>query len=116
MIKLGDFEVAVVSDGTVRFDGGAMFGVVPRVIWEKLYPPDQSNRIECGLNCLLVSTRNDNILIDTGIGDNGDDKFNQRYSITHETTILKSLAQLGLQPSDITIVINTHLHFDHAGW
>src|SRR5882724_891066 len=116
MIKLGDFELAIVSDGTVRFDGGAMFGVVPRVVWEKLYPPDDSNRIACGLNTLLVKTGSDNILIDTGIGDKGDEKFNRRYGIDTGTTVPKTLASLGIQPADITIVINTHLHFDHAGW
>ena len=116
MIKLGDFDLAIISDGTVRFDGGAMFGVVPRVVWEKLYPPDDSNRIACGLNTLLVRTGSENILIDTGIGDKVDDRFNQRYGIDHETTVPKSLASVGLQPSNITIVINTHLHFDHAGW
>lgn len=116
MTKLGDFELAIVSDGTVRFDGGAMFGVVPRVVWEKLFPPDDINRVTCGLNNLLVRTGADNILIDTGIGDKGDEKFNKRYGITHETSVPKSLASLGLEATDITMVINTHLHFDHAGW
>src|SRR5581483_8683755 len=116
MMRLGKFDIAIVSDGTVRFDGGAMFGVVPRVVWEKLFPPDEINRVTCGLKNLLVRTGKDNVLIDTGIGDKGDQKFNQRYGITHETTLLKSLAALGVEPKDITIVINTHLHFDHAGW
>lgn len=114
-MQFGEFQLDTISDGTMRLDGGAMFGVVPKVVWERIIKPDEKNRILIGLNCLLVRTGKENILIDTGVGEKWSESQQAIYAITHPPTIRTSLAMLGLQPSDITIVINTHLHFDHAG-
>ncbi len=92
-----------------------MFGVVPRVLWEKLYPPDEKNRITVALGCLLIQTGKRNILIDTGIGNKLDEKVRQIYGIERNPPLENSLAQYGLTFHDIDIVINTHLHWDHAG-
>ncbi|MDZ7362836.1 MAG: MBL fold metallo-hydrolase [candidate division KSB1 bacterium] len=115
-MKLGDLDIFVVSDGLFRLDGGAMFGVVPRVLWERTDPPDEKNRILMGLNCLLVIRGNEKILIDTGVGDKFDEKFANMFGIHREKTLLDQLADLRLQPEDITHVIMSHLHFDHIGW
>lgn len=114
-MKFGNFELFVLSDGVFHLDGGAMFGVVPKVLWEKLNPPDASNRIRLGLNCLLIKTARENILVDTGVGTIYNDKFASMFGIEKPTNLLKGLAGLGIKPKDITKVILTHLHFDHAG-
>ncbi|HWP41964.1 MAG TPA: MBL fold metallo-hydrolase [Blastocatellia bacterium] len=114
-MRLGSFEIDVISDGTFALDGGAMFSVVPRVLWERHFKPDSLNRVRLGLNALLVRTGRENILIDTGIGHKWDARSRERYSIAHETDILSELGARGLGREDIDIVINTHLHFDHAG-
>ncbi len=114
-VELGDIKIFSLSDGTVRLDGGAMFGVVPRVLWEKTNPPDEKNRILLGINPILIQSGNKNILVETGMGARWDDKFHDIYAIERGRTLHKSLAILGLTPDDIDIVINTHLHFDHAG-
>jgi len=114
-LKLGSVDIFPVSDGEFRLDGGAMFGVVPRAIWERTNPPDEKNRVTLGLNPLLVRTSEANILVDTGIGGKGDKKFNSIYGVDRKRTLRGSLAALGLGPEDIDIVICTHLHFDHAG-
>ncbi|MBI4853766.1 MAG: MBL fold metallo-hydrolase [Acidobacteria bacterium] len=114
-MEIGDFKLDIISDGTLRLDGGAMFGIVPKVIWEKVAKPDEKNRILIGLNCLLIRTPTDNILVDTGIGEKWSEKELSIYAISHPPTILSSLEKVGLKAEDITIVINTHLHFDHAG-
>jgi len=114
-MKFGDFDLFVLSDGVFHLDGGAMFGVVPKVLWEKLNPPNASNRIRLGLNCLLIKTPKENILVDTGIGTIYTEKFASMFGIEKPTNLLKELAGLGLKPGDITKVILTHLHFDHAG-
>jgi len=113
--RLGDFRLDIVSDGTFRLDGGAMFGVVPRVLWERVYPPDERNRIRLGLNTLLIRTPEANVLVDTGIGTKWTDRELDMYGIGHETTAPASLGALGLEVEDIDVVICTHLHFDHAG-
>lgn len=113
--QLGDFRLDIVSDGTFRLDGGAMFGVVPRVLWERVYPPDDRNRIRLGLNALLVRTGAANVLVDTGIGTKWSDRELDMYGIAHETTAPDSLGALGLSVDDIDVVVCTHLHFDHAG-
>jgi glyoxylase-like metal-dependent hydrolase (beta-lactamase superfamily II) len=92
-----------------------MFGVVPRTMWEKSNPPDPFNRIIMGLNLLLVECGGELVLIDTGIGDKFDEKFKDIFSIERRPTLKDSLAEAGFSRHDITIVINTHLHFDHAG-
>ena len=113
-LKLGSFFLYIIESGNIRLDGGAMFGTVPRVLWEKTNPPDEKNRILIGLNLLLVKTGKKNILIDTGSGEKGNNKFNKIYEIEH-VPIYKALSTAGIKPSEIDIVINTHLHFDHAG-
>lgn len=114
-MKLGAFEIYPVSDGRFRLDGGAMFGVVPKVLWEKCCPADDLNRIALSLTALLIIANGKNILVDTGLGHKEDEKFQRMFAIERTPTILESLERLGLGPEDIHLVINTHLHFDHAG-
>ena len=111
---LGDFELTVVSDGTYFLDGGAFFGVVPKTMWSKKVLPDEKNRLDAGLNSLLVRTGEKNILIETGIGNKLSDKLVQIYK--QPAKLLDNLHAAGVAPEDIDIVINTHLHFDHCGW
>ncbi|MCH7674783.1 MBL fold metallo-hydrolase [candidate division KSB1 bacterium] len=114
-MKFGDFELFVLSDGKFKLDGGAMFGVVPKVLWEKTNPPNEMNRIEMGLNSLLIKTNDDIVLVDTGIGENYNEKFFEMFEIDKSTSLLKSLNSISLKPDDITKVVLTHLHFDHCG-
>ena len=114
-MRLGKFEIEVISDGTFALDGGAIFGVVPRVVWERHLEPDAMNRVRIGLNCLLIRTGRENVLVDTGIGRKWDDRSRARYGIAHETDLMGELEKRGLKAEDIDVVINTHLHFDHAG-
>lgn len=115
-MEFGDFELFVVSDGTFRLDGGAMFGTIPKVLWERTNPADDRNRILMGLNCLLIRTPTENILVDTGLGNAYDEKFAFLYGVDKsEIDLLRSLAAAGVQAADISKVILTHLHFDHAG-
>ena len=97
-------------------DGGAMFGVVPRVLWEKVCPPDELNRIRMNMNCLFIETPAEKILIETGIGEKWTDRQAEIYGIFREKSFAETLFEkTGCRPEDITIVVNTHLHFDHAG-
>ncbi|HZP24119.1 MAG TPA: MBL fold metallo-hydrolase [Terriglobales bacterium] len=111
---LGDFELTILSDGLYHADGGAMFGVVPRIMWEKRVTPDERNTIPLGLNSLLVRTGRENVLIETGIGSKLSDKMLAIYR--SEALLLQSFEQASVSPDEIDIVINTHLHFDHCGW
>jgi glyoxylase-like metal-dependent hydrolase (beta-lactamase superfamily II) len=115
-MKLGDLELHPLTDGTFALDGGQMFGVVPKVLWQKRLPADDRNRVRLSLTCLLVQTGRQNVLVETGIGDHFDRKQMDIFGIEHFTTLPAELAKLGLAPEDIDIVINTHLHFDHSGW
>lgn len=92
-----------------------MYGVVPRTLWSLATPPDAQNRIEVALNCLLVRTPAGNVLLDTGLGDKYDNKFAERFHVDRSRRLVEELGRLGLTPLDIDMVINTHLHFDHAG-
>lgn len=112
---VGDAEVISLTDGQFRLDGGAMFGVVPRVLWEKVAPPDDENRIQLRINPLLIRLNGENILIETGFWDQGGEKFEHMYAVDRDETIFRGLDREGLTPDDIHLVINTHLHFDHAG-
>ncbi len=116
MIQLGEFALHPMNDGFFRLDGGAMFGVVPRVLWKRRTTPDRSNRIKLGLRTLLVRTPNGTVLIDTGIGRRDDAKFRKIYGVTHRRPgVLARLAEAGVRPEEITTVVLTHLHFDHNG-
>ncbi|HYE65393.1 MAG TPA: MBL fold metallo-hydrolase [Pyrinomonadaceae bacterium] len=111
-----DYRVEVVPDTEFRLDGGAMFGVVPRDLWSKVCPPDERNRIRLNLNCLFIEAGTERILIETGIGDKWSPKHAAMYGIRRERSLGDSLRAIaGIGPEEITIVINTHLHFDHAG-
>ncbi len=112
---MGDFELYSLSDGFFGLDGGAMFGVVPRPLWEKTNPPDDRNRIRLALRPLLILAGPNRVLVDTGIGDKWDSKGRDIYRIEKTDTLDASLARLKLTPDDITHVVLTHLHFDHAG-
>ena len=112
---LGDFTLYAISDGLYRLDGGAMFGTIPKVLWEKVKPPDERNRIDMCLSCLLVVRGEDRVLLEAGIGDKNPAKFEMIYGVDHITSIDKELAKLGLTADDINHVVLTHLHFDHAG-
>ena len=112
----GDHRVEIIPDTLFKLDGGAMFGVVPRVIWERVCPPDDKNRIAMNMNCVFIETAKEKILIETGIGEKWTDKQTAMYGIERERPFADSLRAItGYSPEDITIVINTHLHFDHAG-
>lgn len=115
-MKLGSFEIQALSDGMFKLDGGQMFGVVPKMLWEKRITADSRNRVRLALTCLLVRTGKHNVLIETGIGDKFDAKFSDIYGVEHSTNLLSELSRHGLKPEDVDIVINTHLHFDHCGW
>jgi len=114
-MKLGRFEIFNLTDGLFRLDGGAMFGIVPRPLWEKTNPPDDRNRIRMNLGVLLIRAHGKNILIDTGAGGKLDSKWQDIYALQRKPSLEESLAKLRLAAADIDIVINTHLHFDHAG-
>ena len=115
MIELGDVRVHVLSDGRFALDGGAMFGVVPRALWERAHPADEGNRVVLGLNVALVETGGRRVLVDTGMGVRWSEKERALYRLDQARSLLGSLAALGLGPEDIDVVVNTHLHFDHAG-
>jgi glyoxylase-like metal-dependent hydrolase (beta-lactamase superfamily II) len=115
-MKIGSYELHAIETGRFALDGGAMFGVVPRPLWEKTNPPDERNRIAMAARALLLVGDGRNILVDTGNGDKFDQKFGSIYKMeSSQNTIAASLAQHHLTRADITDVILTHLHFDHAG-
>ncbi len=114
-MKWGEFDLHLISDGSVWLDGGAMFGIVPKILWQAKIAPDEKNRIRLALNCLLIQTGEENILIDTGCGHKYSQKQMQIYSVDHPTDIILELRRFGLYPGDIDRVINTHYHFDHCG-
>ena len=111
---IGDFELTIFSDGKYLLDGGAFFGVVPKVMWAKKVDVDDKNRVLTGLNSLLVRTGDRNILIETGIGNKLSERMIRFYGQPAE--LLDNMSAGGISPDDIDIVINTHLHFDHCGW
>jgi glyoxylase-like metal-dependent hydrolase (beta-lactamase superfamily II) len=111
-----EYRIEIVSDTEFRLDGGAMFGVVPRVLWEKVSPPDAQNRIRMASDCLFVETESEKIVIETGMGEKWTDKLAAIYGIKREKTFAESLFErTGYRPADISIIVNTHLHFDHCG-
>lgn len=113
-ITLGDFQLTSVSDGTYVADGGAFFGVVPKVLWQRKVKADELNRITVSCNSVLIRTGKQNVLIETGIGNKLAEKT-KRFFLPQEK-LLDSLHSAGVAPEDIDVVINSHLHFDHCGW
>jgi glyoxylase-like metal-dependent hydrolase (beta-lactamase superfamily II) len=108
-------KIFTINTGNFKLDGGAMFGVVPKVIWNKLNPADENNLCPWAMRCMLIEDDNKLILIDNGVGDKQDEKFFGHYHLHGNDSLDKSLQELGFHHSDITDVILTHLHFDHCG-
>jgi glyoxylase-like metal-dependent hydrolase (beta-lactamase superfamily II) len=111
---LGDFELILCTDGTYLLDGGAMFGVVPKTLWQKRIPADPLNRILLGLNTTVVRTGRHTVVIETGIGNKQSPKMREIHQ--NQELLPQSLAAAGIDPAQVDIVINSHLHFDHCGW
>jgi glyoxylase-like metal-dependent hydrolase (beta-lactamase superfamily II) len=115
-MHLGDYRVEIIPDTEFHLDGGAMFGVVPRNLWAQVCPPDDQNRIRMNMNCVFIEAGRERILIETGIGEKWSSKQSLRYGIHRKRSLTDTLMdKAGITPEKITIVINTHLHFDHAG-
>lgn len=113
-MKLGDLEFWLITDGTFRLDGGAMFGVIPKVMWEKKARADELNRIVLACNSLLIRDGKHTVLVETGIGPKLPEK--RRNIFQNQPQLPDNLRAGGVDPAEIDIVINTHLHFDHCGW
>lgn len=116
MLKIGKYTIDEIKTGNFALDGGAMFGIIPKPLWQKTNPADEKNRITLGVRCLLLQSDNKKILIETGIGNGWDEKFEKIYRVDQsDNDLFKSLNEKGIRPGDITDVILTHLHFDHVG-
>jgi glyoxylase-like metal-dependent hydrolase (beta-lactamase superfamily II) len=114
-ISIGRIQLTIVSGGRLWIDGGNMFGVIPRVLWERTSPPDDQHRILLDTNCILVRTSDSLGLIDTGYGGKATAKIRQRHALEDGAPLARNLAAIGVPPDKIDWVILTHLHFDHAG-
>ena len=122
--EFGDWRIHAIQASGQQLDGGAMFGVVPKPLWERRLPADNRNRIPLGMRCLLIEHGSELVLIDTGVGNKESAKFRDIYGIENRApgssddsslALLEGLREAGFAPGDVTMVINTHLHFDHAG-
>src|SRR4051812_45135289 len=118
--QLGRFRMHAIQAGGQSLDGGAMFGIVPKPLWERRIAPDARNRIQLGMRCLLIEHEIGPILIDNGAGNKEDAKFHDIYGVENSgeeggTRLEDGLRSIGLRAEDIVLVIDTHLHFDHAG-
>jgi glyoxylase-like metal-dependent hydrolase (beta-lactamase superfamily II) len=113
-LSLGDFEISVVSDGTYPLDGGAFFGVIPKVMWSRKVEVDEKNYVQAGLNSLLIRTGRQTVLVETGMGNKLPERMVKFYG--QPAKLLDNLAAGGVAPEDVDVVINSHLHFDHCGW
>jgi glyoxylase-like metal-dependent hydrolase (beta-lactamase superfamily II) len=114
-LTIGPYRVHFLSGGRFRLDGGAMFGVVPKVLWNRTAPADEKNRIRMRMTCLLLEGNGQRILVDAGSGTKDDPKFRDIYAIEGAEGLTQDLAALGVKPEDISAVALTHLHFDHCG-
>jgi len=113
--EIGDLSAYLVSDGVFWVDGGAAFGVAPRVLWEQVIEPDRLHRVPMELRCLLIESDEGLILVDTGYGDKLSVKQRDRLALKGERRLIGELAALGYRPEDVRLVVNTHLHADHCG-
>ena len=114
-LSIGDLQLTIVSGGRLRIDGGNMFGVIPRVLWERKTPPDDQHRILLDTNCVLVRSPNSLGLIDVGYGGKSPTKLRLRHALEEGSPLVQNFAAIGVAPDEIDWVILTHLHFDHAG-
>jgi glyoxylase-like metal-dependent hydrolase (beta-lactamase superfamily II) len=118
--QLGSWRIHAIQAGGQKLDGGAMFGVVPKPLWERRIPADARNRIQLGMRCLLIEHESGLVLIDNGAGNKENEKFHEIYGVENAarpnaTALDDGLAELGFTRADISLMIDTHLHFDHAG-
>ena len=113
---MSETKYYIIEPATFKLDGGAMFGIIPKPLWNKVHPADEQNRIELALRLVLIEKDNKKILIDTGIGDYHGDKFEERFAITKgQSPLLNALNSIGIKAKEITDYIVSHLHFDHVG-
>lgn len=108
-------KLHTIETGFFKLDGGAMFGVVPKSLWQKLNPPDENNLCTWSMRCLLIEDGNKLILVDNGIGDKQDARFLSHYHLHGKANLIQSLKTAGFSPGDVTDMFLTHLHFDHCG-
>ena len=115
-MKIGPYNIFTIETGYIALDGGAMFGVVPKVLWNKSNPADELNRIKLALRTMVILGDTKVILVDAGIGTKMNEKLSKIYDVDHsQFELVKGLAEHGIKPEEITDVIVTHLHFDHIG-
>src|SRR5256885_5604305 len=114
-MRIGRFDVRIFSDGVFRLDGGAMFGIVPKVLWEKQKPADERNRVAMDMNCLLIRDADHVVLVETGAGPKLTARQKEIFGVDGPPRLLDELKTLGVRPEQVTLVVNTHLHFDHCG-
>jgi len=114
-MQIGKYKLSIIESGLFGLDGGAMFGIIPKVLWQRTNLPDEANRVKLATRHLLLESKSKKILIDTGMGNKWDDKAKNIYAIDESRSMNSALAKKGLKAEDITDVILTHLHFDHAG-
>jgi glyoxylase-like metal-dependent hydrolase (beta-lactamase superfamily II) len=116
--SVGSLQIHAIEAGRQWLDGGAMFGVVPKPLWERRIPPDERNRIPLAMRCLLIEAPDELVLVDTGVGNKESAKFHDLYGVENAgtpTRLEDGIREVGFTPEDVSIVLNTHLHFDHAG-
>ena len=115
-MRIGRYQVDIFSDGIFRPDGGSMFGIVPKALWERVKPADERNRVPMDMNCLLIRDGAGHVVVvETGAGTKLSEKLRDIYGIDRPPALLDELARRGVRPDEVTLVVNTHLHFDHAG-
>ena len=114
-MRVGRWDVEIFSDGTFKLDGGSMFGVLPKVLWERQTPADASTRVEMDMSCLLLRDGEHVVVVETGAGPKLTERQREIFGIDRPPALLGELARRGVRPDEVTLVINTHLHFDHAG-
>jgi glyoxylase-like metal-dependent hydrolase (beta-lactamase superfamily II) len=114
-VEFGNFEIFSIVENSFKIDGGAMYGVVPKIIWQKFNPPDKNNLVKLDMNLLLIKTDGENVLIDAGIGDALSERQRKIFGVESASDLKNRLSELDLTTEDINLVILTHLHADHAG-
>ncbi|MDE3192177.1 MAG: MBL fold metallo-hydrolase [Chloroflexota bacterium] len=115
-MRIGKYDVEIFSDGLFRLDGGMMFGIVPKVLWSRVKPADDLNRVAMDMNCLVIRDGAGHVvLVETGAGPKLTEKQQRNWGIDTPPALLGELAKRGVRPDEVTLVTNTHLHFDHAG-